>query len=244
MKKDWRDIWWLTGRDLREKRWSLLLSTLFFALLGLNGSLIGRSVWETKEAAEWNGFAEAMLGFYLIAMSGVLGFGFCRDYRNYWRTSNFTKKLAFLRSLPMKAEVIVSSRLIVMIATSVLMGTAFFTTMYFTAASIQEMLDGEAFVRFALVAWGYAVAIGGGYLYLELGYREKTYFLINLALLPVFFLIPLLFWVTGESLVSRVFALVRETNWVLPAAAIVCGFLILLLLRTIIVRRVRARDIH
>jgi hypothetical protein len=165
LARSWRDGLWLAGQDAR-RAWPSFPATALTALIG--GLYTGAFLL----AIEGEGvFYDFLLGFWFLMLVPVLGsnFLFNRDYYYNLREDNLSKRLAFLRSLPISAGAVVVGRAAIMLLTLACAAPAFFSSIYLSSPTLQARLGPAQYLAFSLGWLGYALFMGGFLLFVWLG---------------------------------------------------------------------------
>jgi len=192
----WREAWWLARRDIRRTWISYpatglvaLFAGLFYTVLlpgwfsqvGLIGELEGNVTGLV------NGFVLDM-GFLMVTPILVINAILNRDYSARFKHDNMSRRIAFLRSLPITTRVLVTSRVLTMLLALPVTAPLFFLPPYLLSPALGEGLVPAQYLSFAAIWIGYALVVGGGYMYVWMGVSGSTDRRISLGLI---FLIPI-----------------------------------------------------
>jgi MFS family permease len=179
--------------------------------------------------------------FLMLILATLLATNFmARDYFASWKDP-FTRRLTFLRSLPIPVRVLVSGRMVAMCFTLLFTVPAFFLPIYFFG---DHDLSGAAFVSFALIWIGYALMWSGINLYLELTTHGLIYSIICFVLVGVILgASAAMIWVFDYQVSVRVADLARDHGLFAAAVALVSGVLVFGLLALATERRVQRREL-
>ena len=169
----WRARWalarWWTGRFAL----SYLTTAIFVLLVGFFLGLF-------LDGAMGDDVPNYLVdGFYLMVLANLAlswtstGYVFVRD-------DSFSRRVSFLKSLPTSAGDIVGMRLLVLLATSVVMTPLAFLPPYLIFDSIRETFGLYRYLCFVLLWASYGLISGCAMAYLELGFRAKTMFLAQM----------------------------------------------------------------
>jgi len=244
-----RNALWLAGKDMKRTRISYLASGLFMLFFGLLGSVNVENFFRVEGAGgRGDAFTISLNSysldiFFLAVVPLAAGNFISRDYLGSWRDS-FSKKLSFLRALPILPEELVIGRVLNMLPALVLTGPAFFLPVYLLSRGLREQLDPVRYLWFAAIWIGYAILVAGLYLYLEMSVSGKTYNLLMVPAIAFFFALPALTtWGLDLRLVAGTIGLVRFYGPIPAGLALLiggAGFLLWVIAAT---RRLKKRDL-
>ena len=241
----WRNALWLAGRELRRTRFSYLATMVLAALYGLFAVVLLDNL-PVSSMPDTLASAAADIFF----MFGVSTFGtnaLSKDYLYSWGDT-FSKRLGFLRSLPVSAEGLVASRVLTMLVALILNSAAFFTTIYLLSGSSGEQLVARLgfgeYLAFAGIWVGYAIFCSGAWMYGEFGLHGKTYNQIVLGVLSVAFIV-LAFseWLFDARIVERSIYLADSYGPFPAILALLVGGAAFVLWSRAAVRRIERRDL-
>jgi ABC-type transport system involved in multi-copper enzyme maturation permease subunit len=181
-RKLWRDARWLAGVDVRRHWLSYPASFLLAVVIGafaanlFNGIFVVEGAGPSGEAFEARSNA-VLSSFFMFATIPYLMVNMLFNPElkpSFSRDDNFTRKLVFLRSLPVSAGAIVASRMLAMLATLVVAAPAFFTMFYLIARQAPGFAAGPGFVWFASLWIGLALLYAGGLLYIWIARSKRA----------------------------------------------------------------------
>lgn len=216
-----REVWWLVREDVR-RTWISFPAVVLTSLL--MGSYVGGLLF-APEFAE--GVGDGLVGFLrdflFLTLIPVLGvnFLFNRDYYYSLKEDNLSKRLAFLRALPIPAVSIVAGRAAIMLISLGFAVPSFFAAVYLLSGASVTGLGIGGYLAFAAAWVGYALFSGGFLLFVWLGLSWKTELKVLIAL-PVYntLLAGLLNLALFEDgIVAESLELARTRGW-LPATLI------------------------
>lgn len=208
----------------------------FFSGVALMGDIESSNV---REYMKNNG----MLDFFFLVALGTMGFAFTRDYLQYWKKNGLSGKIKFYKSLPISTEVIVVCRQLTFLVIALFNGLIFFASLYFVSSYVREVFDLRDYIAFSMTWFGYSMIVGSVYLYWELGYQEKTYFVLSCLTIIVFVSIPLLLLLIDAPMVLSSIRVVKETGFMLPTITLVIGAASHLVLKKLVVRKLDRRNL-
>jgi hypothetical protein len=183
-----------------------------------------------------------MLDFMFMISIGMMGFTFSRDYLKYWKNNRLSSKLKFYKSLPISTGEIVVSRLLTLILTAIFSGIIYFASFYLISTEIRSALQGWEYIAFALAWTGYSFIVGSVFVYVELGFKEKTYFWLSCGSVLVFMAVPVILWLLDVHAVQSSIRIVKEYGVLLPAIALTVGAASLLIGKRIAVDKLNRRN--
>ncbi len=241
----WRNVRWLSAENIRRNRLSypstglaaLLAGLYTMVLYGLQGSGKG---W-VEEAV-----GGSVLDLWFLAMCPALtiNFVFNRDYASRFTKDNMTRRLAFLRSLPISARELVASRALVMMSSLAVTSPLFFLPPYLLSSSLSDRLGPVEYLWFVLIWIGYALFSGGFYLYTWLSFlkRGDSWSILSF-LLFLFFAIGTMDWIIGVGIVSTAMDLAKSYGPLSALVVLLAGGISFLLWGLATERRLKRRDL-
>jgi hypothetical protein len=114
--------------------------------------------------------------FLLVSMIPMLGFTFSRRTMKYLAEDSYTRMLAYMRTLPVPAAVILCKRKLNTLFSFALNGTLYFGLIYALSANMRSELSLPAYLAFAFTWIGYGLVISGMYIFVEFMVSGKAYF--------------------------------------------------------------------
>ena len=111
---------------------------------------------------------------------------------------SFQKRLSFLRSLPISVRHLVTMRLLVMVFTLAVMAPLLFLPAYFLYAPVREAFGPVGYLWFAVVWACYGFVSGCANAYLDLGFRSRAMFSVQLV-----WVLTLLVIIVVANLITR-----------------------------------------
>lgn len=185
----------LFARDLRRTCPSYVAATLLGAVFGavasnlLEGIFVIDGLGEEGESVERVSNSLLVDFFFLvIAPAFLINFAFNRDYAARFTEDNMSRRLSFLRSLPISVRDLVLSRVLLSLLSLVLSATPFFMVLYLLSDVGGGRLPTGVYLPFAAIWVAYALVMGGFYLYVWLGFSGGKDFWVTLSL-PVLLLL-------------------------------------------------------
>ena len=244
--KTWRDAWWLAERDARRAWLSFPATALLAVALGLFTGVLTSDVFHAR--AEHDAiFPSLLLDFYFMGVAGLfltLNALFNKDYSAYWRRDYLSKRLFFLRSLPIGVRELVLSRVIIMLLTLVVTAPCFFLPLYLVSADPAFGSDPVRYAWFVALWLGYALFAGGANMYAWLGTDGRTNLWVALIVMALLALvIGLSNAAFGVGIVVGTMGLVRAYGPLPAVLALLAGLGTLFLWALAMERRLERRDL-
>lgn len=156
---------------------------------------------------------------FLPSMS-CIGFLMTGDYRSYWKTDIFTKRLLFLRLLPIDPKQIVAARYVQIGINLVLMSAVFFIPFYFISV-LAERLSLLEYLYFITLWLCYGMCMAAVFAYKELGTTGKSYFLFCMLWAAAYIGMALLAWGLGFGFLEMSVKAVETFGPAAPAIGII-----------------------
>ena len=172
---------WLTKMDMRRSWVSFPAAVLTalvpgFYLIFLYSAVFSRSM---------GSFGNFLLDVWFLVVMAVLNvnFLFNRDYYYKLSEDNYTRRLSFLRGLPISPRAVVAGRAMYMAVALVCGVPSFFLVPYLASAELRAALGPLDYVWFVGIWLGYALFMMGFLLFMWNGLSFQT----ELRLLPFLF---------------------------------------------------------
>ncbi len=239
---------WLAGQEIKRSWLSYPATALmvlffgYFAASTVDGFLVLEGFGEGGKTFQ-DRFDAWFSGYIFISFSVFLGLNWMS--REYWRVFSedaFSKRLAFVRGLPISASTLVLGRLMSMCPALLLNTPAFFVPVYWIS-DLSELRWN--FLWFVAVWIGYSFIGTGISLLAEFAISGRVYLWATLVgVFVLFFGLIALEFTVDLALVSRTAGLV-QTYGPLPAlASVLLGAAALAILTRATIRRVERRDLY
>ena len=242
----WRNAFWLAGKELQRTWLSYLATVVLAALYGAFAAvaLLDALPIDTQP----NIYASASVDiFFVFGVSALATNALSKDYLYSWGDT-FSKRLRFLRGLPVSAEELVVSRVLTILVALFLNSVAFLVTIYLLSASVGDRLIAQLgfgeYLSFAGIWAGYAVFCSGAWMYGEFGLNGRTYNNIVFGVMGVAFVFLIfLEWLFKLRIVERSIYL-AGTYGPLPAIlTLLLGGVAFALWSRAAVRKIKRRDL-
>lgn len=213
----WRNAWWIVKHDLKRVKAGLFWSFVMNLYFSFFGGIMARRI---LQADDWNGFDQFMADVIFLTCMSCLGFILTREYRNYWRNDVFTKRMLFMRTLPISAKELVTARFTLMGISLAVTSAIFFIPFYFIAA-ISRALSLLQFMGLVFVWISYGALMGALYISVEMLASGKTYLAVSTIGAFAYLGIAGLGWLFGFGIFSSSLEMVRSGGAILPAVSVI-----------------------
>jgi hypothetical protein len=247
---------WFAKKEMKGAWLSYSLTGLFVVFMGLFGVATLSGIFELEGFGAWGQRMEDycnafFLDYLFLTVCALLGVNTVYGGRgplllswDTWRETPTSRKLLFLRGLPVPAGSLVGSRMISMLFALMVNAVAFFTPV-FLLSDLRE-LGTSKYLWFAGIWIGYALATSGLYLLCELTLRsDKAHTLFSFGLATSLIVVVLLIeWTLEPSLVEKTAKLAQSHYGALLAIlSILVGGTALMLLPRLTAGRIEKRDL-
>ncbi|AIQ15722.1 hypothetical protein H70357_02685 [Paenibacillus sp. FSL H7-0357] len=237
-----RDAWVLVRADFRGDKLNIVRVLLFSIIfMGYMAAMTGMVTEDALSGSD----GRLMSDFLLISMIPMLGFTFSRRTMKYLSEDSYTRMLAYMRSLPVPAAVILCKRKLDAMFSFCLNGVLFFGLMYAISDNIRSQLSGTSYVAFAFTWIGYGLMMTGIYIVVEFLVSGKAYFWITLTLMLLSFGVALLIqWGDGNLFLysvscSKEWGLLSPLMW----GTLLLGTVSVQLFSKLTIHRLKSRDL-
>jgi hypothetical protein len=235
----WRGAWQLAQFEFKTSRGGMVMTAILFTYMAVVGmpfldDLFGR---ELSRDVTW------APDFIYLAILPNMGFLLNRTMLHFWRDDPYSRKLAVWRALPISLRHIVLGRLVLMGLVAVPIALLFFGLQYGLSSSARELLDPLAYLNFSLFWLAYSLMTGTMYVYCELGFSGKNYFIICCCSFLIYGPLTYALWLSGETAVERVISAAAAGSWLPALCAWAAASIVLVFGRRAIERRIQSRDL-
>lgn len=220
--KTWRNAAWLAGKDIRRTWFSYLFAGVVWLLVGIFTTTLLNGVFELEGFGAWGerverGYNNALLDLWFLAMCPALMINlfFNQDYSARFTKDNMSRRISFLRGLPISARELVLERVLLMLLSLAITAPIFFLIPYLLSdvfsLSLAETTSWIHYLWFVLIWIGYTLFAGGFYLYGWLGFSKKGDVRFT-AFLVLFWLslVGAMNWGLGIGIVSATIGLIES----------------------------------
>lgn len=231
--KTWQSAWWLAKTELNRERTAYVLAFLLSVAFGLLTSL----------AISHHEYF--MLDVFFLLLLPVMGMAQSSAYFSfrYGETDPFTRKLFFLRSLPVPVKVIVLSRFLLQALSHLCLIPVFFIVSYAASPTYRETLPPGQLIMFMIMWIGYSLLVGGLYHFLELSISGKALLWASFGMTLLLMIGATILRLFNGSLVEWTINL-AQGGPLLPIAIFLTGLASVTFWYTATQRRVMQRDLY
>lgn len=225
-----RQAMWLAKKEIKYHWVALLftaMATVFIALFTAN--FLRQSVLKVfgADLLKYN-HVFLDLVFIIITISFAAIF-MSSPYLNYRTIKDdpFSKRMAFLRSLPISVPILAFSRTLVMLITLLIMTSTFYITLAIALPeSFFELFTPFEFIIFILFWFGYSLALGGVNPFIEYGTNGKVLWLFPFIIILAFFIIEFIYYyLIGQGIVESLLLFIKNFGWPVGFISLIIGVL-------------------
>ncbi|KWX72857.1 hypothetical protein [Paenibacillus jilunlii] len=237
-----KDAWVIVRGDFRADKLKLLrvliFAILFTGYMSIFSEMIIGDVLES-------GDGKVLADFLLLSMTPMLGFTFSRRTMKYLSEDSYTRMLAYMRSLPVPAAVVLCKRKLHTVFSFTLNGVLYFGLIYAISGQIRSELSVPAYLAFALTWVGFALMMTGLYIFIELMVSGKTYCWLLLLIMLLSLGMALLVWEAGGNLFLYSIRYAKEWGFASPLmwATLLLGTVSVQLFSKWTIYRLKSRDL-
>lgn len=222
---DWKAAWFLAKHELVKDRWKSLFSLVFIAYI----LLFSVPSFEQSLRGDRDVMTSWATDFIYILILPLLGFVMNQSMFNYWKYNSYTKKMAQWRTMPISAKQIAIGRLIQM---TIILFTAqliFFSSQYILVSAMGSKILLLDFGLYALLWFGYSLMVAVSYIYWEIGYSGKMYFMVSMLYCAVILILTIgLGALKFGNLVFNSLEYIQQGHWWISIVGLVIGIAALL----------------
>ncbi|GGA31907.1 hypothetical protein [Paenibacillus physcomitrellae] len=241
MSEFWRDSLFLFRREWRKDRRLLLWSLFFMVYTGGCISLLVYSRQESDAVKSMN----VLLDFLLLMMAPMTGFCFSRGHLHYFRDDSYTQKLYYLKTLPIRPNVIISARVVQLLVYILINSVLMYGTLYIATGGLDSSLRFADYIAFVLTWTGYSFAASAYYLYFEFLRSGKVYMWMSFVLMGLCALAAVVILLLDGGLVNYTIDMSGRYGLLSPLmwASLLIGAAILYLSGRHIAQKIETRDL-
>ncbi|TMV43107.1 hypothetical protein FE783_36165 [Paenibacillus mesophilus] len=236
----WGNAWFIVKADLRRTKWGLVVSTLMYAYFSVFGSFIVNELFPNSPepvSMHVSFLADIM---FLCSMS-CIGFFMTGEYRYYWRSDVFTKRLMYMRSLPIDTKELVLARYMQMGINLLYLSIIFFVPFYFICV-LGEMLTVAEYISFAIVWMSFGACMSILFAYKEMCGSGKSYFWFCMLGVVAYFAASGAAWYAGFGFVKLSVELVDQFGLFVSLASLLITWIWTLAWSRITKQKISRRD--
>lgn len=213
----WQGAWHIVRHEMAKSKIGSVITILFSVYLALTTFTMFDI---TGERLDWT---QNVLDWMFLAIFPVLGFSFNRASFVHLREDWSSQTLAQWRTMPIPVQSIAIGRLLMVAIHLVPAAAIFFTVQYYAVPDMKEVYDAGSYILSALFWLFYALGIATVYLYCELTLTGKQYTVICFASVFVIGAVAIAAWFADIAIVVDVMKAIRQGNWWMTVAALLCG---------------------
>lgn len=224
--------------DRLKLLWSLLWALLFMGYMGTLSSMI---IQDTLD----NGDGKILADIMFMTVIPMLGFTFSRRTMKYLTEDSYTRMLAYMRTLPIPAAVILCKRKLDAVFSTGLNGLIFFGLIYAVSSNLRHELPLPDYLVFTLTWIGVGMIVSGLYIFIEFMASGKAYFLYVMLFTFIYIGTAVLTWLTGGNLMLYSISCSKEWGLLSPLmwGMLLLGILSVQLFSAWTIHRLKSRDL-
>lgn len=238
---DWQGAWHIFRYEMRQSWIGILITMLFFAYLSLI-MIPGLNELLAQEQSDTN--IGWLADFLYLTLLPIMSFLMNRSVFRHRTDDPFTRKLAYLKTMPISMNAIVISRMMLMISVLIPVSAFFFTLQYLLTEKLNEMLSIDQYLIFVFIWIGYSIITGCAFVYVEQAYSGKVYFFFSMASMVLYLIMAALLWMVEPKILNVVLEAAHNREFVWPLLMIVSALGVVALTAVMIRRRLAARDLQ
>lgn len=177
----------------------------------------------------------------MLTCMSAMGFMMTKEYRTYWSHDTFSKRVLFLRTMPIRVEELVLGRFQTLLVSLLSISIIFFGALYFIAG-FRDRLDLLQYVEWIILWLCFGIIMGGFYVYAELGGSGKRYMLVCSVGGIGTILLAVVAGMTGLGIVIKSVELVERFGILVPLLSLLLTVPITMGWIRMTERRVRSRE--
>lgn len=236
----------IAKRELASDKWMYVLNLLMSLFIAFYVFSLNLEIYQNENEGRYF-FIIILSNLFILMMFQMVGVGFKRSYFTpYYKTDLFTRKVSWLKQMPISNNQIFLSRVIehtvILIYTSLLLfgmlGLIFGIIQTFELSFIQ-------YLQMVGVWVGYSMLFGNVYLSMEFGVSGKRYFVGTMIFTSACMLVTVLitFWLR-LSIWIVVIDWVKLGGWTAPIISIAIGLSSIIFCQKWMQRRLKSRDLY
>ncbi|WNS41726.1 hypothetical protein [Paenibacillus sp. MMS20-IR301] len=237
-----KHAWVIVRSDFRGDRlkllWALLFAVLFMGYMAVMGGMI-------FDDAVSLGEGKLISDVLLVTIICIMGVTFSRRNMKYLADDTYTRLLAYMRTLPVPAAVILCRRQLNTLFAFTVNGALYFSLIYAIGASIRRELPVPAYLAFALTWIGFGLIIAGLFIFIEFSVSGKMYFVNMIAVMFLGIGAAGLIRLAGGNMLLSSVAVSKEWGLLSPLmwGSLLLGTLSVQLFSRWTIHRLKSRDL-
>ncbi|WP_168413135.1 hypothetical protein [Bacillus salacetis] len=213
-----KDAWWLARKEFRFYKisigFSVVVTILLAALISFSLEQSDSNVFHPEGSKDKFIFMDIIFVLVTPSLSAIFMSGPYLSLKAV-KEDPFSKRMAYLRSLPIPVNVLSLSRTIMMLMTFTLLSLVFYATFTFVLYDqIFEHLTVAEYFTFLVIWLGYAAAMGGFNPFIEYGTNGKVLHTVPyLLMILLAFVIFVFYQLAGNGIVESTISLSTTIGW-------------------------------
>ncbi|MEK4848419.1 hypothetical protein NST04_00825 [Paenibacillus sp. FSL H7-0756] len=237
-----KQAWVIVRSEFHGDRWKLLWALLFSLLfMGYFAALSGMVIDDSLSGSDGRMLSDVLM----ITMTLMLSISFSRRTMKYLSEDSYTRMLAYMRALPVPAEVILCKRKLNALFAIAMNGMLYFSLIYLISPGLRSELPVSAYLAFAFTWVGYGLIVSGLYILIEFSVSGKVYFWSISVIMILSVGAAGLVYLTGGNILLATVAVSRSWGLGSPLmwGALAAGALSMQLFSKWTIRRLKSRDL-
>ncbi|WP_313639481.1 hypothetical protein MHH52_02645 [Paenibacillus sp. FSL K6-0276] len=237
-----KDSWFIMRSDFRGDKlkilWTFLITVIFMCYLGGMTSLVTNDVLGNQDRT-------MIADFLLLSLMPLIGFSFSRRSMKYWSEDSYTRMLAYLRSLPIPINVILTRRKFQAVVSFALNGLLFFGIVYLLGENFRKELAVPSYIAFAITWIGVGLIVSGVYIFIEYLCSGKAYLCLTVLIVVLSWGISFLVTLGGGNLFLYSISSSKEWGLLSPImwGSLLLGTISVQLFSKWTIHRLKSRDL-
>ncbi|MDT8860546.1 hypothetical protein N0O92_09895 [Alkalihalobacillus sp. MEB130] len=238
---------WLVKKELKTNWTALLLTVLVVIFLGLFATIFLEQAARALFGQEVMYYNNPVLDILFVALLPSLSTIFMSGpYLSFQTIKDdpYTKRMAFIRTLPIPVKIVALSRTCLMLLILLLMSIAFFgAIVYKLPSDFYQFVSAKELIIFIFAWFGYSLALGGMNPFIEYGTSGKVLHLVPLFWIGLMMGLFVGFHsIVGYSIVEWSLLLISQYGWIVAVVSIIFGGIGSAFWHKLLTRRLAKRD--
>jgi len=179
----WNNAWFIMKHELKRSNVGKLVSVGLYLYFGVFSGLLMRGMYSSGTGVVDRSLSTAVDIMFLCGIS-CIGFAMSGEYLNYHRTDFFSRKVQYMRQLPISVPETVAAKYLQMGVTLIPQALLLFVPFYFIGRIGETLTFGQA-LAFILIWIYFGACMSVVFAFKELGGSGKSYMWFNLAFTAV-----------------------------------------------------------